>query len=162
MSVYKIINEKVVQRDDGAFIPSDNPDYKEYLDWVAAGNIAEQDGVEIVQKERTFATIVVSPENREKAKKLLGKPFFDGNGVEIDRIPAEGLFNDEVVSKETGEVTGYVTSDLFESEQLNTLISSVLQVGISGCYCWFTSDVKGNLDSVGLRIKQINNEPITG
>ena len=41
MNRYKIINEKVVQRDDGAFIPSDNPDYKAYLDWVSAGNTPE-------------------------------------------------------------------------------------------------------------------------
>ena len=44
MTMYKLINEKMVQRlSDNAFIPfaPENTDYQAYLAWLAEGNVPE-------------------------------------------------------------------------------------------------------------------------
>jgi hypothetical protein len=46
MSEYEIkISGMIYRRRDGAWIPPEpaNADYKEYLEWVAAGNMADQE-----------------------------------------------------------------------------------------------------------------------
>lgn len=49
--MYKLTNTDSILREDGARIPPDpeNPDYATYLEWVAAGNVADPADVPVAQ-----------------------------------------------------------------------------------------------------------------